>query len=157
MVIDFCPSYRIHEARVRIDLYCRPIIRQVIGSTKFTDKCRQWMSDLLPICSLHMVEPIGATLMRIYLRGHIVRYGHRLWPHRVSAKLAIQSFDAKHPIHSVATTNRQYHWYRAPLRSGLQSCFCSFWDYAKLLCQCLSCIFCMEFCRDICASLLGIL
>ena len=55
-----------------------------------------------------MVDPIEAALMGIYLRGHVVRYGPPLVPYRVSAKLATQSFDVKHPVRSVATTNLQY-------------------------------------------------
>ena len=66
------------------------------------------MSDLLPICSLQMLEPLEAALMGIYLQVHVIHYGPRLGPYRVSAKLATQSFDVEHPVCSVATTNRQY-------------------------------------------------
>ena len=66
------------------------------------------MSNLLPICSLQMVEPIEAAFMGIYLRGHVVCYGPRLGSYPVSAKIATQSFDIKHPICSVATNNKQY-------------------------------------------------
>ena len=55
-----------------------------------------------------MVETIEATLMGIYFRGHVVRYGPRLGPYRVIAKVATQSFDVKHPVRYVATTNRKY-------------------------------------------------
>ena len=67
------------------------------------------MFYLRPICSLQMVELIEAALMGIYLRGHVVRYGPRLGPYCVSAKLATQSFDVEHPVRYVATTNWQYH------------------------------------------------
>ena len=77
------------------------------------------MSDLLPICSLQMVDPIEAALMGIYLLGRVVRYGPCLGLYLVSAKLSTKSFDVEHPVRSVAMTNWQYYCSLVPLRTGL--------------------------------------